>query len=108
MQRSKPSMTKLCADLPNLKLMFTVSLSAHAYVHRKIGACMHALPLPLAGRLATGRVLCIHSGTRRPAEDQLFFAQQESLNSRTIEDELKSDPQLQKEVDAEISKGSYY
>jgi hypothetical protein len=34
--------------------------------------------------------------------------QQESLNKRTIEDELRSDPKLAKEVDEEISKGSYY
>ncbi|EIE20405.1 hypothetical protein COCSUDRAFT_57553 [Coccomyxa subellipsoidea C-169] len=32
----------------------------------------------------------------------------EKLNSRTVDDELAADPELTKEVDEEISKGSYY
>ena len=35
-------------------------------------------------------------------------AQQKLMEKRTVEDEYKSDPQLAKEVDKEISKGSYY
>ncbi len=37
-----------------------------------------------------------------------FGCEQEKLNSRTVDDELAADPELTKEVDEEISKGSYY
>lgn len=42
--------------------------------------------------------------------DERFWCpcSQEKLNSRTIDDELVADPELTKEVDEEISKGSYY
>lgn len=33
---------------------------------------------------------------------------QEKLNTKTVDAELTSDPKLLKEVDEEISKGSYY
>ncbi len=37
-----------------------------------------------------------------------FCREQEKLSKRTVDDELTSDPALMKEVDEEISKGSYY
>ena len=33
---------------------------------------------------------------------------QEKLNTRTVNEELTSDPELLKQVDEEISKGKYY
>ena len=33
---------------------------------------------------------------------------QEKLNTRTIDDELTADPELLKQVDEDIAKGSYY
>ena len=33
---------------------------------------------------------------------------QEKLNTRTVNEELTSDPELLKQVDEEIAKGSYY
>ena len=37
-----------------------------------------------------------------------FDREQEKLSKRTVDEELASDPALLKEVDEEISKGSYY
>jgi len=38
----------------------------------------------------------------------VLVAVQEKLNTKTVNEELTNDPELLKQVDDEISKGSYY
>ena len=45
---------------------------------------------------------------RRVLNSPVLPALQEKLNTKTVNEELTSDPKLLKEVDEEISKGSYY
>ena len=40
--------------------------------------------------------------------DMHLHGVQEKLNTRTIDDELTADPELLKQVDEDIAKGSYY
>ena len=40
--------------------------------------------------------------------DMHLHGMQEKLNTRTIDDELTADPELLKQVDEDIAKGSYY
>ena len=48
----------------------------------------------------------LHQWTTRA--DTHLHGVQEKLNTRTIDDELTADPELLKQVDEDIVKGSYY
>ena len=45
---------------------------------------------------------------RATGADTHLHGVQEKLNTRTIDDELTADPELLKQVDEDIAKGSYY